>query len=364
MTPVSGRYAGGVSAPASSSEWIELRVDVDARFEHDCVTHRLSGDLFEDGRHRASWIVDAPQVVRDEAGVEITGTARFWHPSEPPATLRVRIDPDARDAAVVWTPDERPDVEYVCARVGDEFRHLELQIDVCRTAGTELRLPEYDLAAHENRPRALALRRLTVASAFRDAGIALTVRQGAVLDPPEEGPGWSNARLDATLDVRLTGGVDTGPRWCAWGLLAGRHEDPRNGGLMFSTRAPARRGFAIFRDHPWFALLPSGEPRDDLQAAAARKYLFTWVHEIGHLFNLVHSSEKGRPDSSSWMNHDGEYDARHGSGRFWSMFRFGFDEQELIHLRHGNLPSVAMGGEAFRAGGHLRANCRMRIANR
>jgi len=40
---------------------------------------------------------------------------------------------------------------------------------------------------------------------------------------------------------------------------------------------------------------------------------------------------------------------------FWNNFRFRFDDEELIHIRHGDRSSVIMGGDAWGSGEHLEA---------
>ena len=84
-----------------------------------------------------------------------------------------------------------------------------------------------------------------------------------------------------------------------------------------------------------------------------RELLYTYVHEIGHAFNFMHSWDKSRPDSLSWMNYDWKYDQRNGGGSFWQNFALRFDDEELIHMRHGDLKVVAMGGDSWGSGGHL-----------
>lgn len=118
--------------------------------------------------------------------------------------------------------------------------------------------------------------------------------------------------------------------------------------------APERQGFAVFREHSWFDNLVES-PSTQAQQAAARKFLYTWVHEAGHAFNFLHSWDKSRPDSLSWMNYDWRYDDRNGAGTFWKTFAFRFDEEELIHLRHGNRASVIMGGDSWASGGHAKS---------
>jgi hypothetical protein len=121
----------------------------------------------------------------------------------------------------------------------------------------------------------------------------------------------------------------TWPNWEMWGLLAGTYDTPSVGGIMFDAAAAFgtvagpydRQGFAVFRNH-------------------------------GHAFNFLHSWDKNRPDALSWMNYDWKYDGRHGSDTFWKSFRMRFDDEELLHLRHGDRPAVMMGGDPWATGGH------------
>ena len=79
------------------------------------------------------------------------------------------------------------------------------------------------------------------------------------------------------------------------------------------------------------------------------------MHEAGHAFNFLHSWDKGRPDALSWMNYDWRYDNLNGEDSFWKRFAFRFDDDELIHLRHGDRASVIMGGDPWSSGSHLEA---------
>src|SRR5690606_14543968 len=72
-------------------------------------------------------------------------------------------------------------------------------------------------------------------------------------------------------------------------------------------------------------------------------------------FNLLHSWDKGRPDSLSWMNYDWRYDNRHQPGAFWHDFELRFDDDELVHIRHGDRAAVIMGGDPWASGGHAEA---------
>jgi hypothetical protein len=50
------------------------------------------------------------------------------------------------------------------------------------------------------------------------------------------------------------------------------------------------------------------------------------------------------------MNYDWKYDEQKKPGAFWSRFRFRFDDDELIQLRHGDRLSVIMGGDPWTNG--------------
>jgi hypothetical protein len=56
------------------------------------------------------------------------------------------------------------------------------------------------------------------------------------------------------------------------------------------------------------------------------------------------------------MNYDWRYDNRNGANSFWSDFEFKFDDEELIHLRHGDRASVIMGADPWASGGHMEAS--------
>jgi hypothetical protein len=206
-----------------------------------------------------------------------------------------------------------------------------------------------------------------------EAGIDLTINPFArtiIDDTALPDTNWLPSELHDAMETYFSQISGTWPKWQLWGLLAsGVFEDPvlgvRTGvsGIMFDAAAayggagepPDRQGFAIFRNNDAYADLVAGPPATDAEADAMRAYLKTYVHEIGHAFNFVHSWDKGRPDALSWMNYDWKYDARNGAGKFWERFRFEFDPEELIHLRHGDRASVIMGGDPWATGLHMEA---------
>jgi hypothetical protein len=80
-----------------------------------------------------------------------------------------------------------------------------------------------------------------------------------------------------------------------------------------------------------------------------RLFLETFIHEVGHSFNLPHSwSRSVNPDSGSesFMNYPWGYTGGTASKEesFWSNFRWEFDDVELIWMRHADRNDVIFGG--------------------
>jgi hypothetical protein len=118
---------------------------------------------------------------------------------------------------------------------------------------------------------------------------------------------------------------------------------------MFDQQGKQRQGCAVF--HAGIG---------GTSADARRLQLYTYVHELGHCFNLLHSWQKqyatppaaNRPDSLSWMNYPWNYPGG-GPSTFWSKFPFQFDNEEVMHLRHAYRNDIIMGGSNFAVGAAL-----------
>ncbi|HKB02799.1 MAG TPA: hypothetical protein VKD90_11300, partial [Gemmataceae bacterium] len=284
----------------------------------------------------------------------------------PPITVRVRIpwrtSEPVGPAAVTLSQDGGQTWGFVCARVGDWFREMNLEIDVCESVSTGFVLPRYNTHVHPDRPADIPARDLSIEECYREAGVRMAVRPDRTVidDTAADFQSWSAVELHDAMERYFSQYQGPWPNWEMWGLLAGQYEKSGVGGVMFDAaaayggagRGPDRQGFAVFRKHNWFKKLPAAAPADKDQAEALRKFLYTWVHEAGHAFNFLHSWDKNRPDALSWMNYDWKYDANHGDGAFWRAFRMRFDDEELIHLRHGDRPAVMMGGDPWASGGH------------
>lgn len=380
---LSGRYEGEMTAPTPARYQLVLRVDVDSRYTNSLVMQRISGDLYQVNRtdlpgqppvvsrvYLESWIVDVPVVTWDGSTAVIAGSVRFWNGGHAATDLVIRIPEDpsgvAGPAQVTLTQTGGISQGYNCVKRSSHFREVQLETDVCVSVNAPPILPSYDTHASLTRPPDLPQRTLDIAEAYREAGVEVRFNAAettVVDDTGAEFHTWSSAELHDALMNHFSQARGDWPQWQLWGLLAGTYDQPSVAGIMFDAAAelggagkpPERQGFALFRKHSWFNDLTSGTPQTESQAQAARKFLYTWVHEAGHAFNLLHSWDKGRADALSWMNYDWRYDNRNGTNAFWSNFRFRFDDDELIHVRHGNRAAVIMGGDPWSSGMHLEA---------
>lgn len=384
--PVSGRYEGEMTAPTAGAFALDLRVDIDPRYANSPVMDKVSGDIYQVFRirfpgfplwtwrvYRESWIIDTPTVNWSRCHVEISGTVRFWQGVHPATTAQITIPwatlTAAGPAAVTFTEAGGAVKTYSCARKSDCFRDMKLEVDVCTSTNIAPMLPSYDTHWHNTRPADLPQRVLTIEEAYREAGVCVTIDPvHTVVD--DSAPGfatWSPAELHDAMELHFSQIGFAWPRWNMWGFLAGTFDNSGVGGIMFDAaaayggagEAPERQGYAVFRNHTWFNNLVAGVPANQDQAWAMRHYLYTFVHEAGHAFNLLHSWNKNRPDALSWMNYDWKYNQRNGDDNFWWNFYFRFDDEELIHIRHGDRASVIMGGDPWASGGHLESPASM-----
>ncbi|TVP46569.1 MAG: hypothetical protein EA350_06835 [Gemmatimonadales bacterium] len=369
---VSGTYEGDSISP-DTDERIVLRVDVDARSAHSPVLHRLSADIFRVNRwtwggrtftwttYLRSWIVDSVSLAWDGSTRVAGGTIRNWSGGISLLTVEVRIPTQNQrvgprvEVRVRNRRTKQVSRTFHCTRTSRAFRDVRLEVAVCDSVNSEPVLPTCNTHAATDRPTELAARDMTLASAFDEAGVRLDIpaEPTVIDDSASEFSTWSNAELHDAMETHFSRYASGGawPKWDLWGILCGRHDNAGLAGIMFDYSAtgqpPERQGFALFRNHWWFNSVPSGAPTNQTQARALRNYLYTWIHEAGHAFNFVHSWDKGRAGSLSWMNYP------QNVTNFWNDFLLEFDEEELLHLRHGNRASVIPGGDAWATGLHL-----------
>lgn len=374
--PVSGRYAGEMTTPNNGAYYVDLRVDIDPCHSNAVVLKKVSGDnyrVFKWGTFKwyqyiNSWIIDNPTVKWSRCSVGIEGNVRYWQGVYllTSATIEIpwlgyKVGP----AKVTFKTLPWLTSTYVCAKKSRYFRDVNLEIDVCQTQNSPPIHPTYHTHAHSNRPTNLPPRNLTVEEAYKEAGINMTLDPAHTVINDTGNPTWTDRELHDAMETyfsRYSGSYQT---WNFWVLLASSYVNSSVAGIMFdyNIEPPDRQGSAVFKSHSWFNNLPAGVPANDLQAEALRYLIYCYVHEIGHGFNLMHSWQKqyanppqtNRPYSLSWMNYAWKYDQLPGNstGDFWGNFVYRFDEEELIHIRHGDRNAVIFGGEPFTEGAAL-----------
>lgn len=232
------------------------------------------------------------------------------------------------------------------------FRTVDYEVD---TVVGETELASYDTSRAAT-PPGYANRVITVPSAFAEAGVELRIAGTRnVLDTSGSGSDlrWSSAELHAAMVANSSGHRDV-PQWKLWALIASKFsENDRTIGIMFDQAGLERQGMAVFAQ----AIKASG-------IAGAAWDMHTYVHEIGHAFNLLHSWDKGFANppaplgprngygDASWMNYPHLYQGSTASGiaAYWGDFPFRFTDNEIRHLRHGFYRDVIMGGGNFIAG--------------
>src|SRR5262245_14257994 len=327
LTGISGSYAclaGGIALPISG---LDLRIDVDSRYANSPVMNRVSGDFytttFAPGGfpprvrpvrvYGHSWIIDSPQVTWSRCSCVITGAVRFWKGVHLPTKADIKVDWSGSKTLVTVTFVSTASTRvYNGARLSDCFRSMNLEVDVCTSVNAEPIIPVYQTHWHPTRPAGLPGRTLSIQESFREAGVCVTLRTDRTIidDSAAQFNTWSVGELHDAMETNFSQISGGWPKWEMWGVLVTAFDSATTAGIMFdaaaayggSGEAPDRQGFAVARNHSWFNNLASGIPSNNAQAEAMRQYLYTWVHEAGHAFNFLHSWNKGRPNSLSWMN--------------------------------------------------------------
>ncbi|MFD7712152.1 hypothetical protein [Streptomyces sp. NPDC059786] len=352
--PVRGRYrsTGGAFE-------LELRVDVDSTPGGPRVLNKVSGDFFTTSggttTYFGSFVVHAPAVTRSAAQIVIRGTGTYtWSAAYPVVQVTVprRRTGQPPGAATVQflRSTGQMGASYVCPWVSPYFRTVQWEQD-----SVTGRVPflSYDTGSLPQ-PAGSPARVLTVPRAYAEAGIELLV-SGVPNVIADSAGGWTNTELHAAMAANFSLWRNI-PQWKVWLLVAGSYEGMAGvRGIMFDAAdAFQRQGCAVFYD------LIKGT-----DAASQRAQLRTYVHELGHSFNLLHSWQKNlaRPPAPlggnngfadlSWMNYPQNYRPLSGAGgeaAYWGAFPFQFTDNEQIHLRHGFYRNVVMGADAFTVG--------------
>lgn len=339
---VSGTYIG-----SAGSFRLELRTDVD----RPRAQNTASFDFYTMGsviNHFGSFRMISPAISYTSTKVTIegmfTGTTTVWANRVRIVINRNLIFQLAAPATVTFFQNTQQGSVYTCNFNNTYFRTVQLETD-CEV-GASL-FATYNTA---DLPCPTPHRVLSTVKAYEEAGVQMVMTgNNNTIVTSEAGTDarWTESEMHASM-VRHFSRYTSSAQWAVW-LFAAR-KAVSNGllGIMFDYLPGLkqhRQGCAVFQDtiklyHP-------------STADYNRHLLYTYVHELGHAFNLLHSWDKGRDDSLSWMNYDWRYDQRNGAGNFWNNFNFIFDDQELVHLRHGFRQNVIMGGSDWAVGAGL-----------
>ena len=345
---VSGRYESGVAFFQ-----LELRVDVDGTRP----MKRISGDFFQISGATKTYFgslqVNSPTISVTATQVVIQGLGNYSYATSYPimrVTIpRVNIFSPAPAATVqFFNLAMSPGATYVCRFVSRFLRTVVLETDRVSDVITPV-FSSYNTGAL---PSGGPARTLSVVSAFAEAGIEVQVSAASnVVNVGEAGANhkWSDAELHASMVHHFSLWVDQ-PQWKVWEVVAQLHDlGPGLLGIMFDQAGKQRQGCAVFH-----ASLGGVTPQK------LREQIYTYVHELGHCFNLLHSWQKSlavppgvnRPNALSWMNYPWRYPLG-GDAAFWAAFAFQFDDGEIIHLRHAYRNAIVMGGNPFTVGSGL-----------
>ena len=348
---VRGRYRS-----AGIGWQLELRMDVGG----SRPLNRVSGDFFSNTgattTYFGSFVVNAPTITTTSSQVRIEGMGSYtWAAGAPFVRVtipRVTIfQPPAPATVQFVTPPSTPGASYLCSFASRYFRTVQWEQD--SVAGA-VPFVSYDTGSLPQPPSSPA-RILTVSRAFAEAGIELQ-EAGApnVIPGSFAGATWSDSELHNAMANHFSLFANQ-PQWRVWLLVASSHDGGYRGIMFDYSDAFQRQGAAVFYD-----AIQGTDP------ASQRAQLRTYVHELGHAFNLLHSWQKNLADPPaplgpngglgdlSWMQYVQNYQplppAPGGQAAYWANFPFQFTDNELVHLRHGFYRNVIMGANPFGKG--------------
>ena len=258
---------------------------------------------------------------------------------------RVWIFATRRPACVNWKIDGATTAIYACPKISEYFRTATIEVD--RFQGTVFP-PE-----HRPRHRPVAQRAALVGErreVFQRSGIDLTVVHDDVLNDPDSadaGDNWSEVELHDLMEARFDSFANT-LQWRMYGVIVPRFGDPGYNSGYYGTMFDwggwqagdtfLRQGCAIAEE------ATRGRETGTLYDTSPKKdrlLLQTFIHEVGHTWNLPHAWQR-RPRrrtaaSTSFMNYPwGFTGGAGGETDFWTSFAWAFDDVELRWMRHAD----------------------------
>lgn len=364
------------STPAALELRFTLHVDVDGIDPLQVVSATVT-----EGTQPASHLIG--QVTANDAAASGGGrdlmvesfSAEWPGTGERVERLEIALGGGATPTADVTfvTASGRRHGPFTAARASTFFRDVEVEVD---REGGALEAEPYDTHTHPDRPRDLPRESLTLESAFAKSGIRITrAAAGNVIDVSEAGADqrWTELELHDAMREHWDAFANR-PQWKMWIFLAQLAVDDGLGGVMFDGDIDEpggvdRQGTALFTKSPFFHTPEGAYPQANPPAAEAarRELFFNLIHETGHAFNLAHSFDKNHPvgvawsappwmrltadaRALSWMNYPDQASPPQGSLKakfFYDRFRFRFDDNENLFLRHAPERFVQMGNAAW-----------------
>jgi hypothetical protein len=350
---VSGRYRNtGIGFQ------LELRVDVDG----SQPMNRLSGDFFQTSgattTYFGSFIVNSPTVTWTATMVTIEGLGEYtWSAVAPKVKVtiprKIILSPPAAATVQFFTGSGSPGATYTCPFVSSYFRAVQWEQD--SVAGT-VPFVSYNTGSLPQPPNS-PTRELTIPKAYAEAGISMPAAGlSNVVNTSEAGSDakWDDSELHAAMVNNFSLFADI-PQWKVYLIVASSHVGGYRGIMFDYSGTFQRQGCAVFYD-----------AIKGTDAANQRAQLRTYVHELGHCFNLLHSWQKdlanppaplgpnGGLGDLSWMNYAWRYQPPPpepgGEAAYWANFPFRFTNNEIIHLRHAFYRNITLGGNAFGTG--------------
>jgi hypothetical protein len=342
---VSGRYRGVLG-----SFELELRVDVD----RNRPLNKVSGDFFQIigavKNYYGSFVINTPTISYSSTLVNIegliTGTFSASFPYVKISIPRNIIFLPAANATLSFFASATGAMGATYINVFESRFFRTVQYEQDNVAGITP-FVSYNTGSLTSGG---AARTLSVAGAYAECGIEMQNTGGTnIVSTASIGASWSDSELHTAMVNNFTSWADQ-PNWRVWLLEAMLHDiGPGLYGIMFDQQGRQRQGCAVF--HTGIG---------GTTATQQRLQLYTYVHELGHSFNLLHSWQKhlgspsipSRPTSLSWMNYPWN-NAFGNPANFWNNFAFQFDNEEVTHLRHAFRNNVIMGGSNFAVGSAL-----------
>jgi hypothetical protein len=351
---VSGRYRA-----TNGAFQLELRVDVDGAHN----LGKISGDYYSVAgsttSYFGSWVVQSPALNVTGTHVVVDGIATCsWNTAFTRARLsiprNVIFQPPAAATLTWFNAAGTPGATYACGWESRALRTVAWEQDSVVGAVPFI---SYDTGSLPQ-PAGSTARTLSVITAYAEAGIEMfAAGTPNVVSDALAGPdaAWDESELHAAMQANFSLWADV-PQWKVYTLVATSFAGGGVRGIMYdASDSHQRQGMAVFYD-----AIKGTDP------ATQRAQLRTYVHELGHCFNLLHSWQKnlanppqplgpnGGLGDLSWMNYPWKYQpplpAPGGEAAYWAGFPFQFTSNELVHLRHGMRPDVIMGGNAFGTG--------------